>query len=323
METTKNSNNEQVKKQNYSVPPRRNNLLILTVVIALVAVAGFVIGGIVIHEKNQQFAELTQKNTTLQDSTLNLSTHLSARDSLVNQMMVAFDEIEQNLQQIKQKRQMISANSENPEFTKDKKEAIIKDIQMMNTLITDSRNKIDILNKKLKNSGIQLAEMQKKLDALDQIVDNQEQNIVMLKDSLSTKNYQLADLNQKMSQMEVDMNMQKTEIASKTNDLHTAYYTSGSYKQLKEKGVLTKEGGFLGLGQNTTLSSNVNQDDFTQIDITQTDSIPVHSRKVELITDHPKGSYKLVENNGEISYLAIQNPTEFWKLSKYMVIETK
>ena len=105
--------------------------------------------------------------------------------------------------------------------------------------------------------------------------------------------------------------------------MHKAYYASGSYKELKEKGVLAKEGGFLGLGQNTTLSSNVDNEDFTQIDITKTDTIPVHSKKVELITEHPKGSYKLVENNGEISYLAIENPSEFWRLSKYMVIETK
>ena len=323
METTSNNNNNQAKRQNYSVPPRRNNLLIITVVIALIAVAGFVIGGIVIHNKNQQYAELTQKKQALEDSTVNLTTNLSSRDSLVNEMMVAFDEIEQNLQQIKQKREMISSNSANPEFTKDKKEAIIKDIQMMNTLISDSKKKIAALNRKLKNSGIQLAELQKKVDAMNEIVDNQEQNIAMLKDSLSTRDYKLAELNEKMSQMEMNMNMQEAKIDSQRVNLHTAYYTSGSYKELKEKGVLTKEGGFLGLGQNTTLSSDVSPSDFTQIDMTKTDTIPVHSRKVELITEHPQGSYKLVENNGEISYLAIQNPSEFWKLSKYMVIETK
>ena len=215
METTKNNNNDnQAKKQNYSVPPRRNNLLILTVVIALIAIAGFVVGGIVIHDKNQEFAELTQKKVALEDSTLNLSTVLTARDSLVNELMVAFDEIDQNLQQIKQKREMISANSDNPEFTQNKKEAIIKDIQMMNTLISDSKKKIAALNSKLKNSGIQIAELQKKVDALNDFVDNQEQNITALKDTLSNKNYQLAELNDKMSQMEMNMNMQHDTISS-------------------------------------------------------------------------------------------------------------
>ena len=324
METTKNNNNNnQAKKQNYSVPPRRNNLLILTVVIALIAVAGFVVGGIVIHEKNQEFAELTQKKQVLEDSTMNMSTVLTARDSLVNELMVAFDEIEQNLQQIKQKRELISSNSDNPEFTKNKKEAIIKDIQMMNTLISDSKKKIAQLNRKLKNSGLQIAELQKKVDALNDIVDDQEQNITALKDTLSQKDYQLADLNDKMSNLEVNMNMQHDTIMSQRNNMHTAYYTAGSFKELKEKGVLAKEGGFLGLGKSTTISSNVDNQDFKEIDITRTDTIPVHSKKVELITEHPRGSYKLVENNGEVAYLAIENPTEFWRLSKYMVIETK
>ncbi len=326
METTRNNdnnNNNTTRRTNYSVPPRRNNLLIITVVIALVAVAGFIIGGIVIHNKNQQYAELTQKKQALQDSAMYLSTNLSARDSLVNELMVAFDEIEQNLQQIKQKREMISANSDNPEFTKDKKEAIIKDIQMMNTLISDSRKKIAQLNNKLKNSGIQLAEMQKKVDAMNGIVDKQEQNIASLKDSLSTRDYKLAELNDKMGQLEMNLDMQVAKVDSQRNDMHKAYYTKGTYKELKEKGVLAKEGGFLGLGQSTTLASDVSANDFTQIDITKTDTIPVHSKKVELITEHPKGSYKLIENDGEIMCLAIQDPSEFWKLSKYMVIETK
>ncbi len=323
METKKNTNNE-TTRQNYSTPPRRNNLLILTVIIALVAVAGFVIGGIVIHDKNQEFAELSQKKQILQDSTLNLSTNLSARDSLVNELMVAFDEIEQNLQQIQQKREMITANSENPEFTKNKKEAIIKDIQMMNTLIADSKKKISQLNVRLKNSGIQIAELQKKVEALNEFVRTQESDIASLKDTLATKEYRLTELNNKMGQLELSMNMQKDTILNQRSDMHKGYYASGTYKELSEKGVVAKEGGFLGfLGQNITLGNKVDDKDFTQIDITKTDTIPIHSKKVELITEHPAGSYRLVENNGEIAYLAIQNPSEFWKLSKYIVLETK
>jgi hypothetical protein len=62
---------------------------------------------------------------------------------------------------------------------------------------------------------------------------------------------------------------------------------------------------------------------FTEIDISKVKTIPVNSRKVELITEHPASSYKLIEDNGQIAYLEIENPQEFWKISKYALMATK
>jgi hypothetical protein len=42
-----------------------------------------------------------------------------------------------------------------------------------------------------------------------------------------------------------------------------------------------------------------------------------------VISEHPVSSYSLVEENGQIAYLQIDNPEEFWKISKYAVIEVK
>jgi len=43
---------------------------------------------------------------------------------------------------------------------------------------------------------------------------------------------------------------------------------------------------------------------------------------VKLVTEHPAGSYELVrQDEDQIASIAILNPDEFWKISKYAVVE--
>ena len=92
---------------------------------------------------------------------------------------------------------------------------------------------------------------------------------------------------------------------------------------MKEKGLIAKAGGFLGMGKSKSIQSEFANESFTQIDITETKSYPVFSKSAELITEHPEGSYEWVEENEQIAYMVISDPKEFWKISKYAVLETK
>ena len=62
---------------------------------------------------------------------------------------------------------------------------------------------------------------------------------------------------------------------------------------------------------------------FKEINIKETTSFPLNVNKAQLMTEHPAGSYKLVEENEKIAYLEITNPEEFWRVSKYAVVEAK
>jgi len=84
-----------------------------------------------------------------------------------------------------------------------------------------------------------------------------------------------------------------------------------------------KEGGFLGIGRNRSMLNNFNEDYFTKIDITEQLFIELNAKKVSLISDHPVDSYKLIEEDGLITRLEIETPTDFWKISQYAVIEVK
>jgi hypothetical protein len=57
--------------------------------------------------------------------------------------------------------------------------------------------------------------------------------------------------------------------------------------------------------------------------ITETQRIMLNAKKAELITEHPTASYEMVANDTSVSYIEIKDPAEFWKITRYAVVETK
>ena len=106
--------------------------------------------------------------------------------------------------------------------------------------------------------------------------------------------------------------------------MHKGFVAYGTYKDLKAKGLISKEGGFLGLGKKESLIEDFDNKSFTQINITETTTIPVNSKTAKLITEHPKNSYELVrDKDNRIASIEIKDPAQFWKISKYAVVEIK
>ena len=91
---------------------------------------------------------------------------------------------------------------------------------------------------------------------------------------------------------------------------------------MKAKGLLTKEGGFIGLGKTESLTGNFPENSFVQIDITQTTTISFDAKSVKLITEHPTGSFEFMRDpDKRFKSLEIKDPAQFWKVSKYAVVE--
>jgi len=295
---------------------------LMTIIIAVVIVIIGAISAVVIYtQKESRINALMSQNT-------DLSRTMQQKDSVMNDLENTFNEIENNLKFIKEKRQQLSVDQE--EGGKDKKQAVIEDINLMNTMLEESSKKIDELERKLKKSGLNLRAFEQRMAALNKNVENQNSEIAELKKIIEQKDSQMADLNSQIEEMNTDMSVQQDSIQSKqrmleekTNKLNLGHIAFGTRKELKEKGLLTREGGFLGIGGAKTLEENFDDSYFTDLDIRETTTIPLHSKKAMVISDHPDDSYSLVEEDGQIAYLQINNPGEFWKISKYAVIEVK
>jgi predicted nucleic acid-binding Zn-ribbon protein len=258
----------------------------------------------------------------MENQRISFTKQLTVRDSTLNDWLTSFDEIEKNLQMIKEKEKVITVNSSGTEVSKDKRNLIMEDIKNINALLDENKKKIAQLNVQLKKSGNTITGLQTRIASLEESMKTYESEIAELKTNLVNKDFEIGQLNGRVVALNDTLTIKEEKISTQISKLHQAFLISGSYKDLKEKGLLTKEGGFIGIGRKESLLENFSDSLFQKIDITKTMSIPVNSKNAKLVTEHPSGSYEMVKENDKlISYIAIKNPEEFWKISKYAVVE--
>jgi predicted nucleic acid-binding Zn-ribbon protein len=247
---------------------------------------------------------------------------LTERDSLINEWLYTFDQIENDLGAIKQKENIISIKSSDSELTKNRREQVLEDIKYINTLIESNKQKIASLSAQLKKSGGTIKGLQDKIASLETSLKEYETEITDLKTTLVQKDFEIGQLNTKMTDLDFTVKQQTEKINNQTQKMNAGYLASGTYKDLKGKGIVTKEGGFLGLGRKESLVENVSDSLFSKVDVTETKVIPVNSKDAKFITSHPASSYEMIrEGNKGIAYIEIKDPEQFWKISKYAVVE--
>jgi predicted nucleic acid-binding Zn-ribbon protein len=222
-----------------------------------------------------------------------------------------FNEVKQNLDSIRVKQGLISDKIGNKKEKIDKAD-LLEDLNSLGELMTKNQTTINQLRKSLKNSNLQSAEMEKMIMSLTEEVALKNMEIYNLQQELETIDAAYTEV--------LEAYQEKVEeLAETREELNTAFFTYGTSKELKDNGVLTKEGGFIGIGKIQKLKSDFNKQYFTEINITKTKSIPLGVARAELLTNHPDGSYELVGEKN-IEKLVIKNPKEFWSVSKYLVI---
>jgi hypothetical protein len=254
---------------------------------------------------------------------IELAIQLSQRDSIINEWVLAFNEIESDIKKITARENMLSLQSMNPEISKDKRKEILAELQLIREMIDQNKKKIASLNSQLRNSGIRIASLQARVDSLDANIAVRDREIAALRTDLENRSLEIGQLVHKVDTMSVVIADRETKISQQTEEMNKAFVVSGTYKDLKEKGLLTKEGGVLGLGKKESLQENTLNDNlFTRVDITKTRTIAVNSKSAKLVTEHPASSYELIKDDDNmIAYIEIKDPSNFWKISKYAVVE--
>jgi len=315
------SGNQSQKKNRKNLSKKKVNWIVAAVIPILL------IGGGVVY-----FTQFGQpKFEKLSNEKTELKTRLNERDSLINEWVTTFNEVEEDLRKIRGKEQTIEYKFDGVELGPDKKEELLVEIEKINQMLEKNQEKIRSLNQKLRSSGVKIAALEDKISTLQATITSRDSSIHALKQVVEDKNKRIANLNNEVTEMEYDLSEkehmidQKNRIIDDQNKmLEKAYLAYGSYQELKEKGVLEKDGGFLWFGRNTKLQEDVSKEEFREINIMDQTTLPLHSKKAELITNHPKGSYEFVKDSTQkIAYLKIEDPLEFWKITNYAVLETK
>jgi hypothetical protein len=174
------------------------------------------------------------------------------------------------------------------------------------------------MTKQMKEYGAESEVMTKMLGQLNKDIETKEEQINYLKENLTAANFTIEILNEMLDSAEFRNEIQGEIIQMQAEELNTAYYAIGTFKELKENGVVEKDGSIIGLGGSKQLKEDFNNDYFAEIDITRAMSIPLNSAKVKIITNHPTNSYVL--EGEEVKTLKIIDPYSFWSNSKYLVV---
>jgi chromosome segregation ATPase len=281
------------------------------------------------NKQKEEIARLKAKN----DSLMALGFQ---KDTTVMEFVRAFNDIQSNLDSIKMKENIISQNtSGGTEVQTSAREQITGDINAIYQMLQKNREMVASLKAKLKKSeaglagaNIKVAELEKMIDNLTRQIETKDAEIADLKDQLGKLNFKVADLGKQVTDLNTNVDNLNAEnkakqqaIDEKTAALNTAYYVVGTTKELKDKKIIDKSGGFIGLGRNKTVKEDFDKTYFTKVDITNLKEIPIYKKKAVLLTNHPAGSYKMESGDKKVvDKLIILNASDFWSRSKYLVV---
>lgn len=257
----------------------------------------------------------------LQQENLELKEQVSTSESTFNDFFASLNQIEENLSLIKEKENIISQGTQNDlEGRTDKMEQINEDIRLIGELMEKNRQLIGRLNRDLRNSNVKVAEFEKMVARLNEQIQEKEVEIEGLREELGRMNLRVDYLAATVDTLQEVARQRGQIIEEKISEMNTAYYTMGSRRELRDWGVITREGGFLGIGRTNRLRADFDHSNLTRIDLTQTREITVAGRDPIFITSHPEGTWEYKVED-DVTYLVITDPAKFWSTSRYLVIE--
>ncbi len=261
----------------------------------------------------------------LKDENKRLYEEIDERDKTVNDMFKSLNEIEQNLYEIRAKEMIIknASSVEIPENDTDVRERITQEMQLINELVDNNKKQMSQLRKQMKTSNIKITELEKTIEKLNRQIEERDTEIADLKTRLENLNFAVEELNTQITTLTEEKAAQTDVIEKQTEEINAAWFAFGTKNELVTKNIITRQGGIVGIGKSSKISSDMNLEYFTKIDMRKTTEIPLMSKEVNILSTHPADSYELKMNNKTVERLIIKDFKRFWSVTKYLVIETK
>ncbi|GFH98672.1 hypothetical protein [uncultured Phocaeicola sp.] len=249
-----------------------------------------------------------------------LMVELSNRNAELDNIMGAFNEVQEGFRQINEAESRVDLQSGS--IRENSADKLKEDILFISEKLQANREQIAKLEKQLKNSQYNSVQLKKAVSNLTKELEAKQQQIETLQAELASKNIRIAELddavaglNQNVNELIAENEAKAATVASQDKALNAAWFVFGTKSELKDQKILEKG--------DVLKSADFNKDYFTQIDIRTDKEIKLYSKRAELLTTHPVGSYELVKDaKGQLT-LKITNSTEFWSVSRYLVIQVK
>ncbi|MBU3814465.1 MAG: hypothetical protein H9791_08175 [Candidatus Bacteroides intestinipullorum] len=265
----------------------------------------------------------------LQAENDSLQAVLNERNAELDEMMGTFNEISEGFRQINAAENRVDLQrGALSEGSLSAKEQIASDIEFIRKQMEENKQQIAKLQQQLKSSRTNSAQLKKAVESLTQELVEKTKRIEELQAELASKNIRIQELDAAVTTLTTEKETLVAEneakaqtVAAQDKALNAAWFVFGTKKELKDQRILTNTGVFK--KGDLMQDDKMNKDYFTQIDIRTTKEIKLYSKSADVLTTHPAGSYALEKDNKGQLTLKITDPTKFWSVSKYLVIQVK
>ncbi len=268
-------------------------------------------------KQSADYKTLKAQNDSLMNAKMELQREVDGYFSAMN-------EIEQNIEKIKSTQGTIAIQPEGQELTDDVRTKINEDMVYLSEMLQTNKDELARLKAKMKKSGFKSAELERTILRLTKSLEEESSKVALLQTQLAEKDSLIAqlgttvnDMGKNIENLSTEVKTKETKLKEQDETIHTAWYVFGTRKELKEQKIITSDGLF---SAQKILQRDFNKNYFVRIDARNTKSIPLYSTRAKILTNHPKSSYTLEKDNGNF-VLLIVNPSDFWSVSKYLVIE--
>ncbi|MBD5388051.1 hypothetical protein HDR68_01500 [bacterium] len=162
-----------------------------------------------------------------------------------------------------------------------------------------------------------IAALKKQLAESEARIESLQQELASLKDAYAALENINKELKANEQQYLAKLEEQEATISnlnSQLNQTKTVYYIAAPAKELKSKGIVVKNS----VNPDIKISALTSVPDFNDLRVIET-----KSGKVEVLSNHPRGSYRIDNKDKKNFKIEINNPQSFWSLSRVCVVSTK
>lgn len=248
-----------------------------------------------------------------------LQTTLATQDSL----FVLINDISDGMAQIKNLESIVSTPGNLSGDGISTKSQVRNDMIAIQQALQQRRERLDQLEERLKTVSGKNTALLKTIENLKSQIAEQETEIATLNNQLAAANVKIVSLGAAVDSLNSSVEAEKVvreeaqqQAQQLTDELNTCYYAIGTKGELQKNQIIKT--GFL--RKTKILEGDFEKDYFTTSDKRSLNEIALHSKKAKVITNQPKDSYEIVDNGGQ-KVLKITNPTKFWSLSNFLVIQ--
>jgi len=247
------------------------------------------------------------------------------KDGDIRDMMSFVGILADGLDSIAKQEDILFYTNKGKEGTVVDREQLKKNLEMFENTLANQKKRIAQLVDSLKARGQSLNKLTTLVTYLNQQLEEKDNMIKSLRSDLNNKNVNIAQLQKRVTSL-TESNTMLTEkverqveaLTLQSEIINEGYVKIGTKKQLSDLGIIS--GGFL---KKTKVNYNAIQNgQFMRVDIRNFTEIPLQSSAPKILTQMPASSYR-IEKKGKTSTLYITDPTAFWSVSNYLIIQLK